>query len=221
LPLVSKLEWIIFDIVKTAAFFIFNFRTVTGVKSEIITIWGFGFRIFNKFSSTTRYMYLLKRDIFETAIPFLNFTFFIIILIALDGSIPKFFFLVDFMRATIMPDSIFPELRYILRFLSYFLSFELSGTCILFIFIRIMRRLAFISFLVWIASAANTLLLLEYALSLARDLAHSWPRGPHQYYLCATPPSALMVFFSAGNALIIIILSWFSCLKYRVVLSGF
>jgi hypothetical protein len=31
--------------------------------------------------------------------------------------------------------------------------------------------------------------LLEYALSLARDLAHSWPRGPHQYYLCATPPS--------------------------------
>jgi hypothetical protein len=31
---------------------------------------------------------------------------------------------------------------------------------------------------------------LEYALSLARDLAHSWPRGPHQYYLCATPPSA-------------------------------
>jgi hypothetical protein len=30
---------------------------------------------------------------------------------------------------------------------------------------------------------------LEYALSLARDLAHSWPRGPHQYYLCATPPS--------------------------------
>jgi hypothetical protein len=32
-------------------------------------------------------------------------------------------------------------------------------------------------------------LMLEYALSLARDLAHSWPRGPHQYYLCATPPS--------------------------------
>jgi hypothetical protein len=31
--------------------------------------------------------------------------------------------------------------------------------------------------------------MLEYALSLARDLAHSWPRGPHQYYLCATPPS--------------------------------
>jgi hypothetical protein len=31
--------------------------------------------------------------------------------------------------------------------------------------------------------------LLEYALSLARDLAHSWPRGPYQYYLCATPPS--------------------------------
>jgi hypothetical protein len=30
---------------------------------------------------------------------------------------------------------------------------------------------------------------LEYALSLARDLAYSWPRGPHQYYLCATPPS--------------------------------
>jgi hypothetical protein len=30
---------------------------------------------------------------------------------------------------------------------------------------------------------------LEYALSLTRDLAHSWPRGPHQYYLCATPPS--------------------------------
>jgi hypothetical protein len=30
---------------------------------------------------------------------------------------------------------------------------------------------------------------LEYALSLARDLAHSWPLGPHQYYLCATPPS--------------------------------
>ena len=35
---------------------------------------------------------------------------------------------------------------------------------------------------------------LEYALSLARDLAHSWPRGPHQYYLCATPPSD-MIFF--------------------------
>jgi hypothetical protein len=33
---------------------------------------------------------------------------------------------------------------------------------------------------------------LEYALSLARDLAHSWPRGPHQYYLCATPPSILL-----------------------------
>jgi hypothetical protein len=32
--------------------------------------------------------------------------------------------------------------------------------------------------------------MLEYALSLARDLAHSWPRGPHQYYLCATPPSS-------------------------------
>jgi hypothetical protein len=31
--------------------------------------------------------------------------------------------------------------------------------------------------------------LLEYALSLARDLAHSWPRGPHQYYLCAIPLS--------------------------------
>jgi hypothetical protein len=31
--------------------------------------------------------------------------------------------------------------------------------------------------------------MLEYALSLARDLAHNWPRGPHQYYLCATPPS--------------------------------
>jgi hypothetical protein len=33
------------------------------------------------------------------------------------------------------------------------------------------------------------ILVLKYALSLARDLAHSWPRGPHQYYLCATPPS--------------------------------
>jgi hypothetical protein len=30
---------------------------------------------------------------------------------------------------------------------------------------------------------------LEYTLSLARDLAYIWPRGPHQYYLCATPPS--------------------------------
>jgi hypothetical protein len=36
------------------------------------------------------------------------------------------------------------------------------------------------------------LYLLENALSLARDLAHSWPRGPHQYYLCATPPSPLV-----------------------------
>jgi hypothetical protein len=34
-----------------------------------------------------------------------------------------------------------------------------------------------------------SLALLEYALSLARDLAYSWPRGPHQYYLCAIPPS--------------------------------
>jgi hypothetical protein len=32
-------------------------------------------------------------------------------------------------------------------------------------------------------------LMLEYALSLARDLAHSWPRGLYQYYLCATPLS--------------------------------
>jgi hypothetical protein len=31
--------------------------------------------------------------------------------------------------------------------------------------------------------------MLEYTLSLARDLAYIWPRGPHQYYLCATPPS--------------------------------
>jgi hypothetical protein len=31
--------------------------------------------------------------------------------------------------------------------------------------------------------------LLEYALSLARGLAYIWPRCPHQYYLCATPPS--------------------------------
>jgi hypothetical protein len=31
--------------------------------------------------------------------------------------------------------------------------------------------------------------LLECALSLARDLAYIWPRCPHQYYLCATPPS--------------------------------
>jgi hypothetical protein len=40
---------------------------------------------------------------------------------------------------------------------------------------------------------------LEYALSLARDLAHSWPRGPHQYYLCATPPSKI-VFRLIDNA---------------------
>jgi hypothetical protein len=31
--------------------------------------------------------------------------------------------------------------------------------------------------------------MLEYTLSLARDLAYIWPRGPHQYYLSATPPS--------------------------------
>src|SRR5450432_907802 len=26
--------------------------------------------------------------------------------------------------------------------------------------------------------------MLEYTLSLARDLAYIWPRGPHQYYPC-------------------------------------
>jgi hypothetical protein len=39
--------------------------------------------------------------------------------------------------------------------------------------------------------------LLECALTLACDLAYIWPRCPHQYYLCATPPSkinALLVF---------------------------
>jgi hypothetical protein len=41
-------------------------------------------------------------------------------------------------------------------------------------------------------SSEKPFVLLEYALSLARDLAHSWPRGPHQYYLCATPPSCLV-----------------------------
>jgi hypothetical protein len=30
---------------------------------------------------------------------------------------------------------------------------------------------------------------LEYAFTLARDLAYIWPHYPHQYYLCATPPS--------------------------------
>jgi hypothetical protein len=29
----------------------------------------------------------------------------------------------------------------------------------------------------------------RYALTLARDLAYLWPPCPHQYYLCATPPS--------------------------------
>ena len=37
--------------------------------------------------------------------------------------------------------------------------------------------------------SARGLLLLECALTLARDLAYIWPRCPHQYYLCATPPS--------------------------------
>jgi hypothetical protein len=51
-----------------------------------------------------------------------------------------------------------------------------------------------------LTGARLILLLLEYALSLARDLAHSWPRGPHQYYLCATPPSKLLMQLSAARS---------------------
>src|SRR5450432_2484648 len=35
-------------------------------------------------------------------------------------------------------------------------------------------------------STSGHIFLLEYTLSLARDLVYIWPRGPHQYYLCAT-----------------------------------
>jgi hypothetical protein len=91
-------------------------------------------------------MYLLKRDIFGTIISFLNSIFFPIILIALDGNILKSFFLANFTRVTIMPALALSELRYILRSLFYFLSLELSKTCIPFILIRIMQRLVFISF---------------------------------------------------------------------------
>jgi hypothetical protein len=38
---------------------------------------------------------------------------------------------------------------------------------------------------------------LEYALSLARDLAYNWPRGPYQYYLCAIPLSIITVNYHA------------------------
>jgi hypothetical protein len=78
-------------------------------------------------------MYLLKRDIFEIAILFLNFTFFYIIFIALDGSIFKSFFLANFTRVIVMPASALSGLRYILKLLSYFLSLELLETCIPFI----------------------------------------------------------------------------------------
>ena len=49
-------------------------------------------------------------------------------------------------------------------------------------------------FLLIETSAAVSNNLLEYTLSLARDLAYIWPRGPHQYYLCATPPSIYQTF---------------------------
>jgi hypothetical protein len=42
--------------------------------------------------------------------------------------------------------------------------------------------------------------LLECALTLARDLAYVWPRCPHQYYMCATPPSFLDNFFQYRRA---------------------
>jgi hypothetical protein len=41
---------------------------------------------------------------------------------------------------------------------------------------------------------------LECALTLARDLAYIWPRCPHQYYLCAIPPSLLR--FDRANLLL-------------------
>jgi hypothetical protein len=78
---------------------------------------------------------------------FLNFTFFFIILIALDGSIFKSFFLTDFTRVIAMLALALSGLRYILKLLSHFLLFELLETYISFIPIRIVRRLASVSFL--------------------------------------------------------------------------
>jgi hypothetical protein len=41
---------------------------------------------------------------------------------------------------------------------------------------------------------------LEYALTLTRDLAYIWPRCPHQYYLGATPPLNLAQHGDLGRA---------------------
>jgi hypothetical protein len=70
------------------------------------------------------------------------------ILIALDGSILKSFFLADFTRVAVMFTLILSGLRYTLMSLSHFLSLELSETYIPFILIRTMRTLAPVSFLV-------------------------------------------------------------------------
>jgi hypothetical protein len=118
---------------------------------------------FYELSSTARCIYLLKRDIFEVTISFLNFIFFFIILIVLDGSISAFFFFVNLMRVIVIFISLFPGLKYTLKFLSHFSLLELSETCILFISIRIMRRLALISFPVWTASATKILFLIVFS----------------------------------------------------------
>ena len=57
---------------------------------------------------------------------------------------------------------------------------------------------------------------LEYALPLTRDLVHSWPRGPHQYYLCATPPSLLLIGYARVSirAFLCLFLQEFECCVY-------
>jgi hypothetical protein len=120
---------------------------VTSIEFERVIIYKSGFRAFSKSFSTARYIYLLKRDIFGAVILFLNFTFFFIILIALDGSILEFFSLTNFTRAIAMPALAFSGLRYILKSSSYSSLLELLKTCISFIPIRIMRKLIFILFL--------------------------------------------------------------------------
>jgi hypothetical protein len=151
-----------FGNIEAAAFFAFSFKTVTGIKFGKVIIWESGFRASNKSFSTTRYIYLLKRDVFGTAIPFLNFSFFFIILIALDGNISESFSLADFTRVAVMPALALSGLRYTLKLLSYFFSFESLGTCIPFIPIRIVRRLTPVSFPAWVASAAKTLFLIVF-----------------------------------------------------------
>jgi hypothetical protein len=106
-------------------------------------------------------MYLLKRDVFEIAIFFKKKNF-SIILFALDGNILKSFFLTDFTRAAVIFTLALSGLRYILKLLSHSSSLELLGICILFIPIRIMRRLAFVLFLTRIISAAKTLFLMIF-----------------------------------------------------------